>query len=413
MKIDPELQSQVDAQLLEQGSFAVLDFLMDSGRLLPDDYERWRRGEVGSLDEVLMGSMDKIRSQVETMAHYARKIGLVEEQQTFHPWRADASPGAPPLTISADAALRALIGARFAPAQDLPQLDLFFDNPVVALTSGIVRALSAGDLEEGQRLLDRLYDQAPNHADLPAYDRLLAALSHKTDPIDDPRRELSLLLQISTTAKRLMASQARDLLTPLWRHHAQALRGHAFRAEEPDLHRSFSLCQAQDWEDGAQAVRDEPQWWLAAPLCLRLAQSCFYRRDRIGGLTAWFHLCWHAPEEAADVLDHRRHPDIGTTALWHRFVDVMEDPDGTGSADALGPDDFPAWLLWQEPGLTRELPADLSAGETSGERSYRLVHGWIGARRANLQGEEMSLRKALQAANPVLFRCLKRSVTGS
>lgn len=411
MKIDAELQSQVDAQLLEQGSFTVLDFLMDSGRLLPDDYERWRRGEVGSLDEVLMGSMDKIRAQVETMARYARRIGLVEEQQTFHAWRADASPGAPPLTISVDANLRGLIGARFAPAQNVPQLDLFFDNPVVALTSGIVRALSSGNLEEGQRLLDRLYDQAPNHADLPAYDRLLAALSRKTEPVDDPRRELSWLLQINTTAKRLMASQARDLLTPLWRHQAQALRGHAFRAEEPDLHRSFSLCQARDWEDAAHAVRDEPQWWLAAPLCLRLAQSCFYRRDRIGGLTAWFHLCWHAPQEATNVLEHRRHPDIRMVASWHRFIDMVEDC-GEGCEAALGAADFPAWVLWQEPGLTRELAADLSTGDTTGERSYRLVHAWIAARRANRQGEEMSQRKALQAANPVLFDCLKRSVTG-
>jgi hypothetical protein len=411
MKIDAELQSQVDAQLLEQGSFTVLDFLMDSGRLLPDDYERWRRGEVGSLDEVLMGSMDKIRAQVETMARYARRIGLVEEQQTFHAWRADASPGAPPLTISVDANLRGLIGARFAPAQNVPQLDLFFDNPVVALTSGIVRALSSGNLEEGQRLLDRLYDQAPNHADLPAYDRLLAALSRKTEPVDDPRRELSWLLQINTTAKRLMASQARDLLTPLWRHQAQALRGHAFRAEEPDLHRSFSLCQARDWEDAAHAVRDEPQWWLAAPLCLRLAQSCFYRRDRIGGLTAWFHLCWHAPQEATNVLEHRRHPDIRMVASWHRFIDMVEDC-GEGCEAALGAADFPAWVLWQEPGLTRELAADLSTGDTTGERSYRFVHAWIAARRANRQGEEMSQRKALQAANPVLFDCLKRSVTG-
>jgi hypothetical protein len=420
MTIGGELQGQVDAQLLEQGSFTVMDFLLDSGRLLPDDYDRWRRGELGSLDDVLMGSTQKIRAELESAAAYARKIGLVQEQQTFHAWRSDAA-GTDPLQVSKDATLRSLIASRYLRAQNAPQLDLFFDNPVVALTNGIVRALSGGNRAEAQRLLDLLYAQAPNHADLAAYDRLLAALTHRGRPIEEPRRELSFLLQTLPIAKRLMGSQARDLLTPLWRQLAETLRGNSFQPAEPDLHTSFCLCQAQDWEGASRAVYAAPQWQRHAALCLRLAQCRFHLGDRTGSLAAWFHLCWHAPGEAAEALD-RRHTDSAMAASWRRFVDSADEAtvdapavdgaavDGTRSDATLDTADFPAWLLLQEPGLTQQLSVELATGDTASQESYRLVHRWINARRAGRDDEEMALRKALQATNRALFACLKRAI---
>lgn len=400
MTIDTELQGQVDAQLLEQGSFSMLDFLMDGGRLLVEDYERWRREEIGSLDEVLMGSGDKIRAELEELAGYARKIGLVQEQQSFQ-----AGRGEDPLRISADATLGGLIAARFVPAQNAPQLDLFFDNPVVALTNGIVRALSTGNHEAAQRALDRLYALAPTHADLPAYDRLLAAHAYRGRRIDTPRQTLTLLKQITPAARRLMGTHARDLLTPLWRELAEAMRGLPFQADEPELHRSFSLCRARDWDGVMRSVLDEPRWWLHAPLCLRLAQSAFQLRRRPLALSAWFHLCWRDPGEAADALDLRRHCDAGMAASWQRFIDSAADADV-----AWGAADFPAWLLLQEPGLTRQIAVDLPTGTTPAEQAYRCIHRWIDARRAGRQDEEMALRKALKAVSPTLFESMKRTV---
>ena len=154
MTIDIELQTQIDTQILEQGAFAPLEFLIDAGRLIHGDYEGWRRREIGSLDNVLMGSKEKIRAQLESAAGYARSIGLVEQPQTFYAWVSGAVEHSDvPLRISADAQLHRLIGTRYVPAQNAPQMDLFFDNPVVALTNGIVRALSARNLGEAQRQL--------------------------------------------------------------------------------------------------------------------------------------------------------------------------------------------------------------------------------------------------------------------
>jgi hypothetical protein len=362
MTLDIELQTQIDTQILEQGAFAPLEFLIDSGRLIHGDYESWRRREINSLDDVLMGSKEKIRTLLESAGGYARSIGLVEQPQTFYAWTSGAiDHGAEPLRLSVDAQLNRLIGSRYVPAQNAPQMDLFFHNR----------------------------------------------------PIDDPRQELAFLLDITPAAKRLLGWEARDLLSPLWRQLADALSDQAFSIVEPNLHRSFALIQAQDWPGATEAVHREPQWWLHAPLCLRMAQSCFYQQRRSDALTAWFHLCWRAPAEAAaDALDNRRQPDTSISALWRRFVDFEEElwPRGVPPESALAPADFPAWLLLREPGLNLQLAVDLAVGNTPAEEAYRTVHRWIDARRANRSADELALRKALQADHPVLFRYLKQRV---
>ena len=410
MTIDSAVQLQIDTQLLEQGAFVPLEFLLDSGRMIHGDYESWRRREIDSLDDVLMGSPEKIRAQLESAAGYARSIGLVETPQTFHAWISGSVDDGEPLRISADAKLQRLIGSRYAPAQNAPQLDLFFDNPVVVLTNGIVRSLSARDLHATQRQLDRLYALAPNHAELAVFARLLAALGHLDHPIDDPRQELKFLLDITPAAKRLLGWEARDLLAPLWRQLADALGSQAFASAEPTLHRSFALAQAQDWPGTSEAVRREPQWWLHAPLCLRLAHSSFYQQRRSDALQAWFHLCWRAPDQAAAALDNPRQPDTGVSALWRRFADSEEDVSRAAAEPMLTAADFPAWLLLREPGLNRPLGVDLTTGDTPAEEAYRMVHRWIDARRGNRTEIELALRKSLQAHHPVLFQHLKRAV---
>jgi hypothetical protein len=421
MSIDIALQTQVDTQILEQGAFAPLEFLIDSGRLIHSDYEDWRRRQIDSLDDVLMGSKEKIRAQLESAVGYARSIGLVEQPQTFYAWVSHAPTanatgrGASldhadtPLRISSDAQLTKLIAGRYVPAQSAPQMDLFFDNPVVALTNGIARSLSARNVGETQRQLDRLYAQAPNHADLASFDRLLEALRHLDRPVVHARQELEFLTDITPTAKRLLGWEARDLLAPLWQQLADALKMQPFSATEPNLHRSFALVQALDWAAASDAVQSEPQWWTHPPLCLRLAASAFYQQRRTDALTAWFHLCWRAPEQATEALDNPRQPDTGIKAQWQRFLDSDEEL-SSAAVPALTAAEFPAWLLLREPGLNLQLAVDLPTGTTPGEENYRCVHRWIDARRAKRAEEEIALRKMLQASSPALFRQLKLNV---
>jgi len=401
MGIETELQAQVDAQLMEQGAFAPLDLLFNSGRLFYSDYEAWRRREIDLLDEVLMGDRANIVAEMERAVSYARGIGLVEQPQEFSAWGPTAASG-PALRVSMDSKLQRLVGTRYLPSQNAPQMDLFFDNPVVALTNGIARSLSARNAVESQRQLDRLYVQAPNHSDLAAFDQLVRALDDLNRPIADAAGRLEFLTAIGPTARHLLGSGARDYLSPLWRHLADALNGRVYSPDEPNLHRSFALSQAQDWAGVSESIVGENEWWLHAPLCLRLTDSSFRRRRRAEALTAWCHLCWLAPDAAAAGVARLKQPDL--SGLWQAFMDC-EDDEGT-----LTVGDFPAWLLLHEPGLARQLSVDLPRGHSPGEGNYRCVHRWIHAHRAHQQQEEMALRKQLQQSQAVLFGVLKRSI---
>ncbi|MBM0103222.1 hypothetical protein JM946_00615 [Steroidobacter sp. S1-65] len=411
MKIDAAIQKQVDDQLLEQGAFTVLELLLATGRLAYSDYESWRRQEIEFLDGVLMGSPEKIRAQIEQSVNYARSIGLVEQPQEFTAWHSDAPASNKPLRISAQADLHRLIAGRFIPAQQAPQMDLFFDNPVAALTNGIARALAEANVADAQRQVDRLYEIAPTHSDLAGYDRLIATLSRLDQPIEDPREALKFLLDTAPTAKRLLGSQYRELLTPLWRQLADALADQPFSADEPQLHRSFALSQAQDWAGVSACVLEDRQWWRQPALCLLLAQSGAFQHRRVESLTGWFALCWHAPATAAEALSKPQQPDAGVGKAWQEFLaaedDLADDSDDRG----LAPQDFPAWMLLHEPGLARQMSIDLARTETPGEEHYRCVHRWLEARRTQKKEDELAQRKILQAGHPLLFRYLK-SVVG-
>jgi hypothetical protein len=345
--LDVELQAVVDALLLEQGAFALLEPLFSSGRLLFADYESWRRREIQTLDDVFMGDRDKMRAELERAAGYARSIGLVEEVQEFHSWQVDeparidtsASAGSP-LRTSADAQLQRLIGSRYVSTQKAPQMDLLFDNPVGALTNGLARALSARNGSDAQRLLDRLYAQAPNHPDLAGFDQMLEALGHLGGAISDPAAETEFLLSVAPVARRLLGPQSRDLLSPLWRQLAHALKGMPFSSDMPGLHGSFALSQAQDWVRVSESVLGESGWWQHDMLCRRLLDSALHRHHRVEALTAWCHLCWNAPEQVAETQQRLGHSDLGRSDLaawWQQFLDVQYDCcEPAGAAGAAG-----------------------------------------------------------------------------
>ncbi|MFI4884918.1 MAG: hypothetical protein ACHQIF_05070 [Steroidobacterales bacterium] len=405
-----DLQAQVDALLLEQGAFAPLELLLAAGRLLYADYEAWRRGEVGALDEVLMGRREAVREELEAAAAYARALGLVEQPQELAvaPYSGGASRA---LRVSNDPRLAALLAGRHVPARSAPQMDLFFDNPVAALVNGLAHAIAAADAAAAARQLDRLYAAEPNHPDLPAFDRLLDALGRRVRPVADCRAELEFLTAIGPDAWRLLGARARDMLVASWRHLAEALRPQPYSPDAPRLHASHAWSEAQAWDEVRASVLAQPQWWRHVPLAVRLIDSALRRRRRAEALSGWFQLCWYAPERAPEALDAVKFPELH--ALWQRFLETEEGSLAAAAWPALGPVDFPAWLLLDEPALARALPAELPTGASAGEEHYRLVHRWTMARAARQAEEDMALRKALKAHQPALFEKLLHAVEES
>lgn len=407
-KLAAHLQAQVDALLLEQGAFAPLELLLATGRLLYADYEAWRRGEVGKLDEVLMGRLEAVREELEHAVEYARALGLVEQSQELAAAR-DAGSGARVPRVSDDPRLAALVASRYVPAQSAPQMDLFFDNPLAALVNGLTHVLAALDFVEAARQLDSLYVKEPNHPDLPAFDRLLEALRHPGRAIADCREELEFVTGIGPDAWRLLGARARDLLVPLWRHLAEALGSTPYSSQAPMLHASHAWSEAQAWDEVRASVLAEPQWWRHVPLAVRLIESGLRRRRRTEAISAWFQVCWRAPDQVPEALESLNFPELH--ALWQRFLEADEESPGvSGRQPALTAADFPAWMLLDEPALASRLPAELPMGDSAGEDGYRLAHRWIATREARLAAEEMTLRKALKERQPALFQQLLRAV---
>ncbi len=397
--VSADLQAQVDALLLEQGAFTPLEFLFATGRLRPADYAAWRRREIRVLDEALMGSRESIRAELEQSAAHARALGLQEEHQELGVPAPGAVGAAPPL--SDDPRLAALLACRYVPAQSGPQMDLFFHNPVVALTTGLAAALADGTAPEAARLLDALYAKEPNHPDLAAFDRLLESLERMHRPVRDAGELLEFITAITPSAHRLLGARARELLRPQWRRLAEAVRAQPYSPQEPQLHASYAWTQAQDWDEVRASVLSEPEWWRHAALGVRLVLSSLRQRHRTEGLAAWFQLCWQAPREADVAIEMLRNSQLH--ALWQRFLEA--------DIETLNTDDFPAWLLLHEPALARHLPVDLPLGSSPAENHYRLVHRWLAARAAGVEAEDLALRKQLKALQPALFACLLRSLT--
>jgi len=406
-KIDASLQSQIDNQLMEQGAFTPVEFLISIGRLAYADYERWRMGEIEFLDELLLGNPKRIRAQLKSAIAYAEKIGLIAEPQEFDAWHLEGQ--STKLKLSADETMHHQLSLRFVSRRDSPNFDMFFDSPVVVLVNSIVKSLLRRSLGDARHYLDELYQIEPNYADLATFDQLVEALEQSDQPAIDPRAELLKLQQLSPHARQLLGTQCRDFLVPLWRRLANALEGLAFSSVTPNLHNSYALAQAQDWTGVSQSILNETGWWLDETLCLRLAECGHLRQSRHEVLLAWCHLCWQFSPKATQLLDSGLWADPNINNLWHQYCTLEEELD---LEEAMPTEDFPAWLLLCEPGLAHSLNWDLPKIDTAATQLYQLTHQLVVVRQAGEFGDELELRKALQVRQPALLRYFKSKLIG-
>lgn len=400
-EIDTTIQTLVDTQLMEQGAFTPLELLLNSGRLAYADYENWRNGELEFLDEAFLGSPKRIRSLLDNAVAYAQSIQLSSEKQAFNAWNQQGNS----LTLSSDDTLHQLLCQRFTSPQDSPQMDMFFDNPVVVLTNGITDALLKRSVTKAQNYLDQLYQQAPNHADLAIFDQMVALLARFDSKVEDPQAELLGLQALIPHAKRLLSSQSRDFLVPQWRRIDQALKNESFNPELAELHCSYVLAQAQDWLGVSTAILREPNYWQSEVLCLRLAECGYKRDDRAEALSAWCYLCWQFPETVDKILDGGQWGDMNVRRLWYAFWEVEEELD---LEHGWATEEFPAWMLLAQPGLSGSLSGDLARNTSKGEQVYVAAHQLALVR---LQGQdELLARKKMQELHLGLFEYWKRQV---
>jgi hypothetical protein len=235
------------------------------------------------------------------------------------------------------------------------QLDLFLDSREVTLANDVVAAFRNGDCGRAQDALATLRAEAPERADLPAFDVLLAFLERDRDTdcatLDGDRRE-QLVGEIDTAvapASRALGGEAQGFLNRIWRKLAAAAAHKPFDRARPQTHAAALYLRGHAHAEAAAAASNIADGWRD-PVILRWRALARYR---VGGLQAarWqvFSLAWFAADGFPGLLRELSAPQL--EGDWRCFQSEVEMPDATW---------FPAWCLLAHP----EFGAAL-AGETS------------------------------------------------
>ncbi len=393
------IQHQVDQLLLEQGEYLPLEFLLQEGRLLYADYETWRNGGLDTLDEALFGDPEHIQQQLMQAENYLQQRGWQAETISYPAWESENTTSRP-LCFSTNKKLDLCFHRRYHKPQNQPQMDLFTDAPATNLVNGIIQALINRNSAEARRLLERLYDTAPDHARLGELECLVEAAEDLNTPVTDAAAELKTLQKsLAPLAETLLGKDSRNLLIPLWRRLSSALQDQQYQASLPELHLSYTAAQAMDWEAARQMVEQEPRWQADPILLLRHAQACEQLHLQPKALLSWFNLCWQFPQQCDALESSSDHP---LRQQWIAFQELEPE---------LPVQSFPAWLLLSKPGLTRLLP---EPGSISGNNEmlypasyltlFRLQHNRLNSHAKHGNEKTMTLRAQLKQQDPALFQ---------
>lgn len=399
-----DILQQVDQLLLEHGEYQPLELLLQEGRLLYTDYEEWRNGKLDTLDEALFGDRELVQQQLIQAEAYLQKRDWQAETISYSAW-GKQNTALRPLRFSANKQLDLCFHRHYHKPQDQPQMDLFTDAPATCLINGIIHALINRSTTESRRLMEQLYDIAPDQVRLGELERLLEAVEALNTPINNAAAELKTLQKsLTPLAETLLGKDSRNVLIPLWRRLSTALQDLPYQALQPELHLSYSATQARDWEAVRQAVEQEPRWQAEPRLLLRHALACEQLHLQSAAMMSWFKLYWQFPEQCNALETSSNHE---LRQQWIAFQDLESE---------LPPSSFPAWLLLEKPGLTRVLPepAPTSSNQNivypaSYSAMFRLQHSHLFPD-VKQRSETISLRAQLKQQDPVLFQYFLESI---
>lgn len=386
----PELQD-IQRHILQRGSFCPLQWLMDCGLLAYGDYERWRYGEIGTLENAVVCDRDMLSEVLHCARQHAQGLKLAGEPQHYQNWRPELTGQR--LRFSRDAVLEQLLSQRWRRSEDIPQLDLFMDSGVATAENELTGCLADRRWNEAQIAYTQLCALAPNHIDLGRFETLVLYGKHMAagGQVDASllAEELAGLEEdIAPLALDLLGAKARDYLAPAWQRLAQSLTADA-TALDPSLpHASYAWAQIPDWLQVRDAIVATGGYERSAELLQRLSLALHASGEAEAALL----VAARGIELAASQPENQIDPDAHTLVrqLWQDFDD----------SDELHPrGHFPAWLLLRQPGLVHHLDAAYPVPE--GE-AFRACAALLRCRAEG--GDEIPARQALQRLSPSLLR---------
>ena len=395
------INTQVERQINEQSCFSPIEWLIDNGRLTYKDYEQWRKEEVPFLDDCLQGDVKKIVLQLNEAAKHATSLGMKKVEINFTSWLQNTSRH---IKASHSLALNEVLASKYIRVVDTPQLDLFFDNPILHIENSLRDALSSRQTEESQKLLNKLSEQDPNHSLLHQFENLMAYLCHMDTDIESSSQLTQIAEElegletiIEPLAKECLLAQSRDYLIPAWRRIAFALEGVLFNSNTPKLHASYAWQRTLDWSEVRKSIEREKDFTLSYDLCGTLSLATFFMGNREQHISLWCRLFWLDENRAEQDIEFQ--PDNILTTYWHTFLD---------QDDEMEPTWFPPWLLIAESGLAHHLSIDddKDSDATPSKQAFNIL--------LELQtlvqngASEIPLRKKLNDINPTLLNLYQK-----
>ena len=245
------MQHNVDNQLMSLGSYSPIEWLLEAGHLHYADYEAWRMGDIDVLEKNINFTSKELIKHLEKAEKFCLKLGLLREPQDYQGWHQTNSHKE--LTLSQSPSLTTLLNKQWVRQDNIPQMDLFMDNPSVVTENKLIDALTSRQWENSKKLVDQLYQQDPNHSQLNGYEDLVAFGFHTNDPVDSHLESIDeersgLEQEIVPLARQLLQQKSRDYLAPAWQRIAQSLEGYPYDIAYPQSHASYAWEQMQNWQ---------------------------------------------------------------------------------------------------------------------------------------------------------------------
>ncbi|MBX2858936.1 MAG: hypothetical protein KTR17_09760, partial [Cellvibrionaceae bacterium] len=379
----------IEQALSQQGHFCLLDWLLAESFLPYSDYEKWRCGDIATLDKhIKLEKTDllKLANQVEA---FTAALQLQQISEDYYAWSSGQDSL---LTASQHKPLNQALTQQWKRHQDLPQMDLFMDNAASIAENALCHGLSVRNFKQAQTQLEKLTALNATHEKLGGYQDLINYGYHMANPAISPQAiatELQALeSEVLPLAKTLLKHSARDYLAFAWRRLERNLGDTPFEPNKEKLHRSYVLMQIPDWEALDICLKAENQHYQQTTLLLRSALCSEALKHLHHALLCWCLLMELDPKKAETAIEAKTSNLVWH--LWQRFWD-------TEDSDNMPIEFFPAYIFKQQPGLIHHLDA-VPPLQSPATRAFISA---IQARQGG--GDQIVARKQMQQISPSLL----------
>ena len=234
------------------------------------------------------------------------------------------------------------------------QLDIFEHSRDTMLRNDVVAALGRREASAARGAWRAFCEEFLLDETVPKLDALVRTVEcWTTAPLADHEAlrdaRLALVNDIEPAALRILgAKDGAAWLAREWQALAQRAARLACRADRGQDHAAPLALRAGDWPAAIRCVAGIESWRrIPAPLCWMTEAR--YRKDGLNGAWALLaELAWLSPDRLDRLM--KRLADPALNRLVRRFATGF---DGDGCTDDLAW--FPAWVLIEEPGLSRLL----------------------------------------------------------